>query len=260
MKIILGKKIDMTQVWRGEDAVAVTRVLAGPCFVSQIKTKKNDGYDAIQITFEEKKKKNMAKPQAGHLKKAGLEIDARFLREFRLDKNGRTVEKDIKQGDMIGVDTFEAGDIVKVTGTSKGKGFQGVVKKYGFSGSKKTHGNKDQLRMPGSSGATGPAHVFKGSRMPGRMGDDKVTVSNMEIIEVDKENNILLVKGAVPGARNGLVLIAGEGELKVTSKQEPAKEAEKIQEVKAETAKEENIEVVVEEAHEKIEEKKKVEE
>jgi large subunit ribosomal protein L3 len=224
MKFILGKKIDMTQVWRGDDAIAVTRVQAGPCVVAQVKDEKNDGYQAVQIGYGEKKEKNIRKPQLGHLKKLSTQsgenkkskTNLRYLREFRIDNVG-----DLKIGNMIDVSTFQAGDIVKVTGTSKGKGFQGVVKRHGFHGQDKGHGNKDQMRMPGAIGAGEPQHVFKGTRMGGRMGGDRVSLSNSEIVEVDIENNILFIKGAVPGARNGLIMIVGEGELK---KSEPLSE------------------------------------
>jgi len=216
MKFILGKKLDMTQVWQDGKMVGVTRVQAGPCTVVQVKTDKQDGYRSVQIGYGEKKEKNIKKPQVGHLKKLRikneeLKINLRYLREFRISD----AKKDLKTGDVIDVSSFEAGDKVKVTGVSKGKGFQGVVKRHGFHGQDKTHGTKDQHRMPGSAGATGPAHVFKGQKMPGRMGGDKVSIANLEIAEVDKKNNILLIKGAVPGARNGLVLISGSGELKV---------------------------------------------
>jgi large subunit ribosomal protein L3 len=218
MKFILGKKLDMTQVWRGDEVITATRVQAGPCIVTQIKDEKKDGYFAVQVGYGKKKEKNIKKPQKGHLKKlktqnSKLKTDIKFLREFRCN------DAEVKLGDIIDVRAFEPGDIIEVTGISKGKGFQGVVKRYGFHGQDKSHGTKDQLRMPGSIGATGPAHVFKGTRMPGRMGGDRVTVQNLEIIEVDKENNILLIKGAVPGARNGLVEIRGEGELKVAPQQ-----------------------------------------
>ena len=235
MKFIIGTKIEMTQVWRGDKAIAVTKVQANPCTVTQVKTTDKDGYQAVQLGFGEKKKKNMKKPQAGHLKGLG---DIRYMREFR------TEEGELKKGDKIDVNTFVAGDIVRVTSTSKGKGFQGVVKRHGFKGSKMTHGNKDQGRMPGSIGATGPAHVFKGTRMGGRMGGDQVTTTNLEIIEVDKDNNILLVKGAVPGGRNGLVLIKGEGELKIMeevkeSVKNPEPAEEKIASKETETKQEE---------------------
>lgn len=199
MKFIIGKKIDMTQVWKGEKAIAVTRVQAGPCVIVQVKNNGKDGYEAAQIGFGEKKEKNINKPQKGHFKKLG---NFRYLKEFRTEIG------DLKVGDVIKVDTFKEGDNIQVEGISKGKGFQGVVKRHGFHGQDKTHGTKDQLRMPGSAGATGPAHVFKGMRMSGRMGNDKITTKNLEIVEVDKENNILLIKGSAPGARNGLVLIS----------------------------------------------------
>lgn len=238
MKFILGKKIDMTQVWQGDDAVAVTRVQAGPCFVAQVKDEKNDGYTAVQIGYGMKKEKNIRKPQLGHLKKLKtqdlkLKTNLRYLREFRIENTG-----DLKIGDIIDVNTFQAGDIVKVTGTSKGKGFQGVVKRHGFHGQDKGHGNKDQMRMPGAIGAGEPQHVFKGTRMGGRMGGDRVSLNNLEIAEVDIENNILLIKGAVPGARNGLIIIVGEGELKTINNPEASgltinnkEEENKIEEV-----------------------------
>lgn len=232
MKFLIGKKIDMTQIWKGDRVVAVTKVQAGPCVVTQVKNKEKDGYQAVQIGYGKRKEKNIAKPQRGHLSKFKIKslknsINLRYLNEFRLDNN-KNNELNINKGDIIDVNTFEPGDIVKVTGVSKGKGFQGVVKRHGFHGQDKTHGNKDQLRMPGSIGATGPAHVFKGQKMPGRMGGDRVTVSNLEIIDVDKENNILLIKGAVPGARNGLLLISGEGELKKAEVRSEKSEGDKI--------------------------------
>lgn len=209
MKFILGKKLNMTQIWKDDKVIGVTMVQAGPCLITQIKNKQKDGYGAAQIGFINKKEKNIKKPQRGHLK--NLE-NFRYLREFR------TEEKDLKKGDIINIDTFGTGDKINVTGISKGKGFQGVVKRYKFAGSKKTHGNKDQLRMPGSIGATGPAHVFKGQRMPGRMGNERNTITNLEIIEINEKNNTLLIKGAIPGAKNSLILISGKGELKIQTK------------------------------------------
>lgn len=260
MKFIIGKKIEMTQIWQGDNVVAVTKVAAGPCTVTQIKTQKKDGYESVQLGFDERKLKNINKPQIGHLaklkaKNENLKTNLRFLREFR------TLPDSIDLGDQVNVDTFQEGDVVNVTSNSKGKGFQGVVKRHGFSGSKMTHGNKDQQRMPGSVGATGPAHVFKGTRMGGRTGGNQVTTTNLEIVKVDSENNILYVKGSVPGARNGVVLIAGKGDLKFT-KLEKAKEEVKEIEKKPEEVKaveEENIEVVVEEAAGKIKEEKSTE-
>lgn len=254
MKFILGKKIEMTQVWQEDKVVAVTKVQAGPCKVVQVKTEDKDGYKAVQVGFGDKKEKNINKPQIGHTKGLG---NFRYLREFR-------AEDEVKRGDMIDIATFGKGDIVRVTGTSKGKGFQGVVKRWGFAGQVKTHGNKDQLRMPGSIGATGPAHVFKGTRMGGRMGGKQITTTNLEVIDVDVENNILYIKGSVPGARNGLVMIKGEGELKILeseklkadSKEELKEEVEteeKAADAKAEAVKKE-------EAKEAKEDKEKKEE
>jgi len=247
----------MTQVWQEEDVAAVTRLQVRICAVVQVKTKEKDGYSAVQLGFGERKEKNIKKPQKGHMKGLG---SFQCLREFRVE------DTKLKRGDRIGADTFTAGDMVQVTATSKGKGFQGVVKKYGFKGQSKTHGNKDQLRMPGSIGATGPAHVFKGQKMPGRMGGEQVTTKNLEIIKVDVKNNILLIKGAVPGARNGLVLISGEGELKIASQQTTdnrppfAKATEGKQQTtekkeKIEARKEENIQKTVEEAKKKVDKK-----
>jgi len=258
MKFILGKKMSMTQIWVDDKVMAVTPVLAGPCTVTQIKTKEKDGYQSLQLAFGERKEKNIKKPQLGHVK--NLNIKPKHVREFRT-----TETTDVKAGDIINVATFETGDIVNVTGTSKGKGFQGVVKRWGFHGQQKTHGTKDQLRMPGSIGALGPAHVLKGTKMGGRMGGDRVTTTNLEIAGVDLENNILLIKGAVPGAVNGLVLIKGKGELKLNiqpEKKEEVKEEvkaeeapveEKKEESKTEEVKEEKVEEVKEE---KVEEKK----
>ena len=224
MKFIIGKKIEMTQVWQDETVVAVTKVKAAPCTVVQIKNIKKDGYTAVQLGFGVRKEKNIKKPQKGHFKKLG---NFAKLREFRLSAEEAAK---LKTGDMIDIGSFVSGDKIQVTSTSKGKGFQGVVKRYGFKGTKKTHGNKDQLRMPGSIGATGPAHVFKGTRMGGRMGGDRVTIKNLEVAGVDLENNILFVKGPVSGARNSLVLVSGEGELKLVESEKVESDDEKIAE------------------------------
>lgn len=206
MKFILGKKIGMTQVWEGDKVVAVTKVQAGPCMVVQVKNIKKDGYSAVQLGYGFKKEKNIKKPQLGHMKGLG---NFKHLKEFRIK------DEKIEKGNEVKADTFNKGDRIKVTGTSIGKGFQGVVRRWGFSGQIKTHGTKDQVRMSGSIGAKGPAHVFKGTRMGGRMGGERVTVTNLEVVDVDVENNIILIKGAVPGSNNGLIEIKGEGELKV---------------------------------------------
>ncbi len=197
----------MTQIWQGDQVIAVTKVQAGPCAIVQLKNKNSDGYEAVQISYGEQKEKRIKKPQLGHIKKAG--VKAMYLREFRSSIDG------LKIGDKIDVSAFSTGDVIKVTAISKGKGFQGVVKRHGFSGQKKTHGNKDQLRMPGSIGASGVQHVFKGVRMAGRMGGARITTQNLKIVDIDKDNNILLIKGAIPGGINGLILISSIGELKV---------------------------------------------
>jgi large subunit ribosomal protein L3 len=215
MKFLLGKKLEMTQIFTDDGLVLpVTKVTAGPCTAVQVKSAEKDGYAAVQFGYGERKAKNVAKPQQGHMKNAKLRIKnseletyPRYLREMRL-KNA-DAEITIKPGDVVDVSSFVAGDIVSVTATSKGKGFQGVVKRYGFSGGRKTHGNKDQLRMPGSIGAKGPAHVFKGTRMGGRMGNEQVTTTHLEVVKVDAPESVLYLKGSVPGARNGLVVIKG---------------------------------------------------
>ena len=224
MKFIIGKKLEMTQIWQNDKVVAVTKVQAEPNTVVQVRTEERDGYKAVQLGFGTRKEKNINKAQIGHNKSLG---NFAKVREFRFDS------EELKTGDKISVNTFQVGDTVDVIGVSKGKGFQGVVKRHGFHGQDKTHGNKDQLRMPGSAGATGPAHVFKGMRMPGRMGADRVTMKNLEVVEIDLENNFLYIKGGVPGARNSLLLINGEGELKIEEAGE--KKDEKKEEASADT-------------------------
>jgi len=214
----------MTQKFAPDGAVIpVTKVIAGPCVVVQIKTEKNDGYSAVQLGFGLKKSKNINKPQTGHLKKLG---NFRYLREFRIPE---AEAAKLALGSKITSQVFQSGDMVKVTGLSKGKGFQGVVRRHGFHGSPATHGHKDQLRMPGSIGAGGNQHVLKGRRMPGQMGDSQVTVLNLEVVEINPENNEIFVKGALPGARNNLLLLAGDGEI-VIETEAPAMTAEKAEE------------------------------
>ncbi|MFA5184356.1 MAG: 50S ribosomal protein L3 [Patescibacteria group bacterium] len=214
MKFISGKKLSMTQIWSGDKVVAVTPVLAGPCTITQVKDKAKDGYTAVQLSYGERKLKNINKPQQGHFKKAGIAAAA-YVREFLTPEAAN-----FKIGDTVSAATFQVGDVVAVTGTSKGRGFQGVVKRHHFHGFRATHGNKDQERMPGSIGPKGPAHVFKGTRMGGRMGGDKVTVANLKIAAVDAEKNILFIAGAIPGAINSFVMIKGAGDLLVNLKAE----------------------------------------
>ena len=201
-KGILGKKVGMTQIFtEAGELIPVTVIEATPNVVLQVKTVETDGYNAIQVGFDDKREVLSNKPAKGHVAKANT-APKRFIREF---KNVEGLEV----GAEITVDTFEAGDIVDVTGTSKGKGFQGVVKRHGFGGvTQATHGQHNRLRAPGSIGAgSDPSRVFKGMRMAGRMGGKQVTVQNLQVLKVDQEQNLLVVKGAVPGAKNSYVII-----------------------------------------------------
>lgn len=198
----------MTRIFdeRGRN-IPVTVIEAGPCYVTQIKTEETDGYIAVQVGFDEVREKVVTKPELGHLKGAGKVL--RTLKEFRLDEvNG------LKVGDEINVEIFEKGDIVSVTGKSKGKGFQGTVKRHNFNGGPKSHGQKDRHRAPGSIGAgSSPSRVWKGMRMAGQMGNETVTVRNIEVVEIRPDKNILLVKGSVPGARNSIVQLVKAGDM-----------------------------------------------
>ncbi|MBO8152499.1 MAG: 50S ribosomal protein L3 [Candidatus Neomarinimicrobiota bacterium] len=200
---ILGKKLGMTQIFSEDGlAIPVTIVEAGPCKVVQVKTLENDGYSAVQLGFEKKPERLVNKPMMGHFRKHKVE-PFRFLREFR-----DFPEEYCEVGKEVTVEVFEEGNIVKVIGISKGKGFQGVVKRHGFGGGPRTHGQSDRLRAPGSIGASAfPSRVIKGLRMAGRMGGKQVTVKGLTIVKIDKENNLLFIKGAVPGARNSLLII-----------------------------------------------------
>jgi len=200
---IIGRKLNMGRIFSGDgEAEAVTAIEAGPCVVTQVKTKDKDGYNAAQLGFGEAKHLNS--PQRGHLKELG---QFKYLREFRVsDTEG------IKVGDRIDVSLFKEGDLVDITGVSKGKGFAGVVKRHHFAGGPKTHGQSDRHRAPGSIGSTtSPGRVLKGMRMAGHMGSSQVTARNLEVCKADPARNLLLVKGAVPGAKNGLVLIKKSG-------------------------------------------------
>lgn len=199
MKFILGKKVNMSQMYADNgSAIPVTIVSCGPCVVTRTKSKESDGYESVQLGYGEIKKKRVPKPVLGQLKNLG---PFRFLREFRMAAGERTV------GETITVAGFAKGDLVDVTSTSKGKGFQGVVKRHGFHGHPKSHGHKDQMRMPGAIGAGGVQRVFKGKRMGGHMGDERVTVKNLEVVAIDEQAGTLALKGAVPGARGGLITI-----------------------------------------------------
>ena len=203
MSGLIGKKIGMTSLYDnlGKN-VACTVLEAGPCFVSQIKTKETDGYQAIQLAYDDKNEKKVTNTELGHFKKANLKVKKKLL-EFK------NFDKEIKLGDKISVENFAEGEFVDVSALSKGKGFQGVVKRHGFGGvGQATHGQHNRLRAPGSIGAASyPARVFKGMRMAGQMGNQKVKILNLRVIKVVPEKNILILKGSVPGPKNAYVTI-----------------------------------------------------
>lgn len=206
----IGKKLIQTQKFddRGK-RIPVTVVDASPCIVVQIMKKEKNGYDALQLGVGIKKEKNTTKPILGHLKKAGINKIPRFLREVRLQKPLTIGESPLKVGSEIKVsDVFTVGDTVNVTGTSKGRGFTGVVKRHHFKGGPRTHGQSDRERAPGAIGqTTTPGRVYKGKRMAGRSGTETVTVKNLKIVDIDNSNNRLIIKGLVPGVRNSLLTI-----------------------------------------------------
>ncbi len=200
---LIGKKIGMTRIFTEEGvAVPVTVVQAGPCPVVQVKTPETDGYDAIQLGFGSKKAKRAKKARLGHVAKAGLEVAPAILREFATG-DGEAYEL----GQSLTVELFETGDSVKVTGTTKGRGFQGVMKRHGFAGRPASHGHP-RSRTPGSMGpGTDPSRVIKGKKLPGQMGNVRQTIRNLKVVKVDPERNLLFLKGGVPGSRNSYVLI-----------------------------------------------------
>ena len=206
IEVIIGKKLGMTQLYRENGTVEpLTAIEVGPCAVTQVKTSEKDGYNAVQLGFGLAKK--LSSPEKGHLK--GLE-QFKYLRELRLENTDG-----IKVGDKIDASVFKVGDLVNVTGTSRGKGFAGVVKRYHFRGGPKTHGQSDRARHPGAIGSTtSPGRIWKGIKMAGHMGNDQVTVHNLEVFQASTDRNLLLVKGAVPGAKNGLVIIKKSGRSK----------------------------------------------
>jgi len=200
---LIGKKIGMTSVFSADGKnIPCTVIEAGPCVVTQVKTVETDGYEAVQLAFDDKREKSTTKPEMGHFKKAGID-PKRKLVEFR------ELDKEYKLGEVIGVDFVEENSFVDITGISKGKGFQGVVKRHGFGGvGQSTHGQHNRLRAPGSVGASSyPSRVFKGMRMAGRTGGDRVKVENLKVIKVIPENNLILVKGSVPGAKGSYLII-----------------------------------------------------
>lgn len=202
MKGIIGRKVGMTQVFDDKgQVIPVTVIEAGPCYVTQVRTQDRDGYNAVQLGFGEVKEWRLNQGQRGHLKRNGLP-PLRYLREFR------TKEVDVQEGQQIKVDVFHTGERVDVVGVSKGRGFAGPVKRHHFNRGPKTHGQSDRERAQGSLGSTTtPGRVLKGKRMAGHMGTDRVTSQNLEVVVVDAERNLLAVKGSVPGAKGGIVMI-----------------------------------------------------
>ncbi len=204
-KCMLGKKVGMTQIFNEDGLIIpVTVIEAGPCTVVQKKTVETDGYNSIKVGFVDVKEKSLSKPAKGTFSKVKVQ-PKKYLREFRLDDvQGFEIGQNIKAGDM-----FQNGDKVDVSGISKGKGFQGTIKRYGQSGGNETHGSMYHRRVGSMSANTNPARVFKGKKLPGHMGVDKITVQNLEVVRVDDERNIMLIKGAVPGPKGGLLFIKG---------------------------------------------------
>ena len=204
MQVILGTKVGMTQII-GEDGIVtpVTIIQAGPATVTQIKTVEKDGYNAVQLGYGQGK--NLSKAVSGHAKKAGENLSPKVLKEFRTEE-----APEAKLGDVLTVEQFNLGDKVTITGTSKGKGFAGTVKRWNFIESRNTHGFKGNIRRVGSIGSMYPQKVWKGKKMPGHMGHDQVTVKNLVVAYIDKENNLLGVKGAVPGPKKGVVSVEGK--------------------------------------------------
>lgn len=202
IKGIVGEKLGMTQLFVETRAVPVTVIKAGPCVVTQVRTQETDGYDAVQLAYGQVRPKDVTKPSKGHFEKAGVEA-LRHLVELRTESAG-----EYELGQEIKADVFSPGDTVDVVGVSKGKGFAGVMKRHGFSGLRASHGVQKKHRSPGSIGACAtPSRVFKGMRMAGQMGNERVTVLNLEIVQSDPERGLLLVKGAVPGPNGGLVMV-----------------------------------------------------
>jgi large subunit ribosomal protein L3 len=202
LKGLIGKKIGMTQIFDKDGvAIPVTVIEAGPCYVTQVRTPEKDGYSAVQLGFLEAKPKRLTGGQLGHLKRNNLP-PLKIMREFRVKT------PDVQEGDTVSVGSFTLGEKVDVIGTSKGKGFAGAVKRYHFRGGPKTHGQSDRHRAPGSRGSgTTPGRVYKGARGPGHMGNDRVTASSLKVVLVDAERNLIGVRGSVPGAKGGIVLV-----------------------------------------------------
>ena len=201
-KGLIGRKVGMTQIFDEKgNVIPVTVVELGPCTVTQKKTAQNDGYNAVQLGFEDKKVTNTNKPMAGHFAKADV-APKKVLREFRLEDDSA-----INVGDIIKADIFAAGEKVDVVGTSKGKGTAGVIKRWNFGRLKETHGTGPVARHAGSLGVIDPARIFKGKRMAGHLGHERVTIQNLDVVKVDAENNLIAIKGAIPGPKKGIVMV-----------------------------------------------------
>lgn len=205
MKGMIGKKVGMTQVFDEQgNVIPVTVIEAGPCYVTQVRNQQRDGYTAVQLGYDETTPRRISKGQMGHLQKVDLPA-LRVLREFRLKDDE---EAQVEEGSQITVEVFEKGELVDVIGTTKGRGFAGTVKRHGFNRQPKTHGQSDRERAPGSIGmCAAPGRTLKGKRMGGRMGNSRVTIQNLEVVVVDADKNLLAVKGSIPGAKGGIVVI-----------------------------------------------------
>ena len=199
-KGIIGKKIGMTQIFEADGTVVpVTVIQAGPCTVTQVKTEQVDGYQAVQLGFEEIAEYRVNQPKKGHFERAGVK-PKRYLKEFR------DLSSEVKEGDQVTVEQFDPGELVDVTGISKGKGFAGTIKRHNFKRGPMTHGSHFH-RAPGSLGSTDPARVFKGKKLPGRMGHEQVTIQNLQVAKIDQEQHLILLKGSIPGPKRGIVTI-----------------------------------------------------
>lgn len=212
---ILGRKLGMTRIFNeNNEVIPVTVIQAGPCKIVQIKTVENDGYNAVQICFGRKKLRNITKPLFGHLKKYNINFYPELVKEVKVD----TVEN-LNSGDEFNVSIFNVNELVDVQGYTKGKGFAGVVKRWGFAGGPRTHGQSDRLRAPGSIGSQQPQRVPKGRKMAGHLGNELITVKNLQVVKIDPENNLLYVKGGIPGNKNSIVLIKKTGKIVETKKE-----------------------------------------
>ena len=231
----------MTQKFLADGTVVpVTRIIAGPCFVMEKKTQSKNGYCSVKLGWGEAKR--VDQPTKGMIKKSlNKDLNIKYFKEFRLTEKDPMYDK-LNVGQIVNVAAFNVGDIVIVQGRSKGRGFQGVVKRHRFAGGPASHGHKDNLRMPGSIGATHPNHVVKGMRMPGHMGDVVVTVSNLEVVEVNPENNEIFLNGSIPGARNGVLFMRADGEFTAIDENTTEKKEEKVEEKSEEKAEEAVVE------------------